>query len=216
MTTFGALPPGTRPTPLIGDTREFSGDPLGFLTRLHREHGDVAAWSLGPRRQEALFHPHDVARVLTGTNTLVRKGFGGGFPRHADLVGTNGLASSEGALWQRQRRIVQPGMHPRRVAGYATTMIRYARDMVDGWHAGEARDLHGDMVRLTRRIAVRTLRPRHGTQRTVWTVAARATVTAAERAVIPWGRLRCGCGRRQAHPDHEPRAPVYTPVGTAW
>ncbi len=157
MTTTAAVPPGTRPTPLIGDLREFSRDALGFMTRLHQEYGDVAAWSLGPRRQVMLFHPDDVATVLTGTNTVVRKGFSEGFPRHADLIGNNGLASSEGALWKRQRRIVQPGVHPRRIAGYTATMTRYAREMVDGWHPGETRDVHRDMVRLTQRIAVRTL-----------------------------------------------------------
>jgi cytochrome P450 len=152
-----ARPPGTRPLPVVGDLREFARDPLTFMTGLHERYGDVAAWSMGPRRQYMLFHPDDVATVLSGTNTVLRKGFSEGFPQHADLIGNNGLAMSEGDLWRRQRKIVQPGMHPKRIAGYTTTMVRYATEMVEGWRPGDVRDVHRDMVRLTQRIAVRTL-----------------------------------------------------------
>lgn len=150
-------PPGTRPLPLVGDLPEFGRDPQAFMAGLHARYGDVAAWSMGPRRQVTLFHPDDVATVLSGTNTVLRKGFSEGFSRYADLIGHNGLEMSEGELWKRQRRIVQPGMHPRRIAGYTTTMVRYAQEAVAGWRPGDVRDIHRDMVRLTQRIAVRTL-----------------------------------------------------------
>lgn len=56
-TTATTSPPGTRPLPVLGDMREFSRDSLGFMTRLHERYGDVAGWSLGPRRQVMFFHP---------------------------------------------------------------------------------------------------------------------------------------------------------------
>ncbi len=79
-------PPGTRPLPVVGDLRESARDPPAFMTRLHERYGDVAAWSMDPRRQVALFHPDDVATVLSATNTVLRKGFSEGFPQHADLM----------------------------------------------------------------------------------------------------------------------------------
>lgn len=95
--------------------------------------------------------------MLTGTNKALRKGFGEGFNQHAEIIGNQGLPMSEGEVWRRQRRIMQPGMYPKRIVGYTTTMVRHATELVDTWRSGGIRDVHQDMVRLTQRIAVRTL-----------------------------------------------------------
>ena len=59
-----ALPPGPRGVPLIGNALEFRRDPLGFLTRAARDHGDIVRLTAG--RQELVFinHPALLESVL--------------------------------------------------------------------------------------------------------------------------------------------------------
>jgi cytochrome P450 len=127
------------------------------MAPLHDEHGDVAGWSLGPRRQVTLFHPDDGANVLSGTGTALRKGFSEGFSKKAGLIGNIVLAMSKGEVWKCQRRIVQPGIHSKLIAGYTTMVVRYAEEMVTGLRPEDLPDLHRNVVQLTQPIAVRTL-----------------------------------------------------------
>src|SRR5262249_19814843 len=68
-----------------------------------------------------------------------------------------GLLTSEGESWLRQRRLSQPAFHRERISSYAQIMTRYSEEMLGSWQAGETREIHGDMMRLTLRIVVRCL-----------------------------------------------------------
>ena len=56
-----------------------------------------------------------------------------------------------------QRRLSQPAFHRERIASYAQIMTSNAEDLLATWKAGEIRDIHQDMMRLTLRIVVRCL-----------------------------------------------------------
>src|SRR5882672_9259495 len=45
----------------------------------------------------------------------------------------NGLVTSDGQFWLRQRRIAQPAFHREKVAGFATVMTKATTDMLDSW-----------------------------------------------------------------------------------
>jgi cytochrome P450 len=66
-----------------------------------------------------------------------------------------GLLTSEGALWQRQRRLVQPLFTRRQVAGYSELMAEEAAAVAGRWdRAAERRavDANAKMVRLALRV----------------------------------------------------------------
>jgi cytochrome P450 len=69
----------------------------------------------------------------------------------------NGLLTSEGEFWRRQRKLVQPAFHQVRIAAYAEVMVSYTKTMLASWKDGQERDIHEAMMRLTLDIVAKTL-----------------------------------------------------------
>ncbi len=68
-----------------------------------------------------------------------------------------GLLTSEGNFWLRQRRLAQPAFHRARIAAYAETMVGYTERLLETWRDGEERDIHEEMMRVTLQIVGKTL-----------------------------------------------------------
>lgn len=71
-----------------------------------------------------------------------------------------GLLTSEGEHWRRQRKLSQPAFHRDKLRGFATTMARCTAQAMDRWeaeHLAQPFDLHEEMMRLTFRIVGLTL-----------------------------------------------------------
>jgi cytochrome P450 len=69
----------------------------------------------------------------------------------------NGLFLSEGEVWLRQRRLVQPAFHRQRVAAYGEVMTAYTVRRLADWKDGDVRDVHAEMMALTQAIVAKTL-----------------------------------------------------------
>lgn len=139
---------------MLGDLRAFGADRLGFLTRLAREHGDVAAFRIGPYRIWQLARPDLVRDVLVTHPDRFRKG---PVLQRARLVLGDGLLTAEGDDHRRHRRVLQAAFHRRRVAGYAAAMVARAAESSGGWRPGKPIDLHAETVRTTLTVAGETL-----------------------------------------------------------
>jgi cytochrome P450 len=103
-----------------------------------------------------LYHPRDIEYVISTNAKNFIKSRNQRSPLFQRLVG-NGLLTSEGDAWKRQRRLAQPAFHRQRINAYAETMATYGERTISTWRDGEVRDLHGDMMRLTLEIVVKTL-----------------------------------------------------------
>jgi cytochrome P450 len=148
------LPPGPRGSLLTGHLAELRRDSLGFYTRCTREFGDFITLRFGWKRVFLINHPDLIERVLVTDARNFTKHFGLRMNRR--LLG-NGLLTSEGDFWLRQRRLIQPAFLRERVAGYGPDMVALADKMVASWRGGETRDIHADMTRLTLEIAAKTM-----------------------------------------------------------
>ncbi len=73
----------------------------------------------------------------------------------------NGLLTSEGDFWRRQRRIAAPAFHHQHLAQAADVMARRARQRVDRWRTpcekGEPLDIAHEMMSLTMEIVAEAL-----------------------------------------------------------
>jgi cytochrome P450 len=140
----------------MGVMQEFNRDSLGFIERCAREYGDVVWMRFLYVPAIFLYHPDDIEYVLSTNpkNFIKSMSLRSNFFKR--LVG-NGLLTSQGEEWRRQRRLSQPAFHRERVATYANVMVDYSQRLTSKWQAGETRDIHRDMMRLTLEIVVRCL-----------------------------------------------------------
>ncbi|GAA5198714.1 cytochrome P450 [Rugosimonospora acidiphila] len=142
--------------------RQMRGDPLGFFTRARRECGVIARLPV-PGRLYLVSDPDAIHRGLTATGRDYAKGQGrsrdpdrAGFQPLQRILG-QGLLTSAGPLWRRQRRLIQPMFHHARIAQYCEVFADLAERTGAGWRDGEVRDVHADMTELTLAIVARTV-----------------------------------------------------------
>ena len=149
--SFPPGPGGSTFAFLFGDRRR---DPLAFFTKLARDYGDVSSVALFNFRTLFINHPDDIEDVLVNKARKFEKGRV--MKANMRLFG-EGLLTSEGDFWLRQRRLAQPAFHRGRIAAYGTTMVEYAERAMRGWKSGEVRDIHEDMMEITLQIVGKTL-----------------------------------------------------------
>ena len=133
-----------------------------FLQRTAARHGHVVQLKLG-RGPVVLLTDPDATRAVLVDERAFPKGMGrgvaGGEPGDTPLraVLGNGLLTSRGEHHRRQRRLIQPAFHHRRVASYADVMVAEAAAMTTAWTDGATVDLHGAFAAATLRVLTRTV-----------------------------------------------------------
>jgi cytochrome P450 len=145
--------------PIIGHLPSSGLARLDILHKLAIELGPVVRFELPFVTAHLLSSPDHVERVLVKEHRLFNKRTRG-YDQLRTFLG-NGLVTSEGDFWLRQRRIAQPAFHKQRIAGFAKTFVRCADELAARWaddaRLGRTIDLHADMMKLTLRIASLTL-----------------------------------------------------------
>jgi cytochrome P450 len=140
--------------PLLGAAPWMLGDPVQFILRSAREHGPLVRIPLGPRTLTLIAHPEDMRRVLQEDHENYLRG------RVVDpirpMLGES-LPTTDGQVWRRKRRIMQPAFNRTRlnnlVGAMATVTARYVNEFREGQRLN-ASDL---MMRLTRDVIVQTM-----------------------------------------------------------
>ncbi|MBK7864857.1 MAG: cytochrome P450 [Archangiaceae bacterium] len=108
-------------------------DPLERWTSIREQHGDVARYRYTGADTYFISSADGVKRVLQdnvgnytkehGSYQMLRRLFG------------NGLLTSEGSFWLRQRRLAQPAFHRQRLAAMAGPMTAAALEVATRWEA---------------------------------------------------------------------------------
>src|SRR5262245_48498369 len=151
-------PPGPRGLPILGMLPAVKRDPTGVFLDAARRFGEVSYLQIGPRNGYLLTNPADVRHVLQDNARNYRKS-----PLYEKLKLSlgNGLLTSEGEFWLRQRRIAQPAFNRQRIAALGSVMAEAAAEAATRWEplaeAGRRVDVAEEMMQLTRTIVVRTL-----------------------------------------------------------
>lgn len=137
--------------------REISEDTIAFVGRRFDAYGDIY---YAPIRGQHLFvtrHPEHFEEVLlTKAKHFEKTSKGLAAQRLRDLLG-NGLVNSEGEMWRRHRRMINPALSRTTIHTYAATMVDFTRERLGGWRAGHTIDVHKEMTELTLRIVTKVL-----------------------------------------------------------
>lgn len=149
--------PGPRGLPWFGSVFPAWRDPLTLFLASRATYGDVVRFKFGPFQYYLVNDPSVVKHVLVDNPkayTKSRNYLG------LKVVLGEGLLTSEGDHWRRQRKLAQPAFHRDKLAGFASQMALATRDMLTRWEAeGSAAPfcVHTEMMRLTFRIVGLTL-----------------------------------------------------------
>lgn len=156
VSPFGyRFPDGPKPKPYIGSTLEMAHAPLEYLTALHARFGKASTIEfLKGARFVVFFTPAAVKYVLTEhPRNFTSREFNDGLRW---LLG-EGLLVLDGETHRRERRLVQPAFHKKRIEQYASIMTEHTDEALAGWRDGETRDIALDLQNLTMRIVAKAL-----------------------------------------------------------
>lgn len=129
---------------------------LPTFLRLARAHPE----SVVPLGQTAFLvhHPEHVKYVLqTNSRNYTRRPM---LEKALPLLG-EGIVTSEGELWQQQRRLLQPAFHRRHMEKLSNTMSALIQEMLNRWAAAaeedQPLDIFTEMKHITMQIVVGTM-----------------------------------------------------------
>jgi cytochrome P450 len=147
-------PPGD---PVVGNAMRFARSPFDFLDTLSAAYADGVvhlSGMAGPGIYVVL-DPTLVQRVLVDDHARYRKPQLR--PELVDPLIGEGLLTSEGDLWRRQRTTLQPAFFTSRLRQFGDTVVDFTRASTDGWTDGAEVDIHRELGVLTVRIISRLL-----------------------------------------------------------
>lgn len=148
---------GTGIMALFRAARTFS-DPLKAMLDLYHKYGDTYTVKVNDVSMLIITRPEHIHAVLVEHADAFHKDADYTDPNQglARFVG-QGLITSDGALWKRQRKLVAPALHARRIMAYGQTMTDYSDAMLNDWKSGEKLDIAHEMMTLTIRIVAKSL-----------------------------------------------------------
>ncbi|MQS10770.1 cytochrome P450 [Streptomyces kaniharaensis] len=151
------VPPGPprRAAPTL--LRRLAGDRLALMRAAATEYGDAVRISVGPKTLHFFNHPDHAKHVLADNAANYHKGIGLIQARRA--LG-DGLLTSEGELWRKQRRMIQPVFQHKRISRLAGAVAEEAAKLVARLRAcegGPPVDLVRELTGLTLGVLGRTL-----------------------------------------------------------
>jgi cytochrome P450 len=150
------LPPLARRQFDVGSTE----DSLDRLVECAADHPDVFRVYAPGRRSDTwvVNNPADIKRILVSNHRNYTKGVG--LDRVAILLG-KGIMTSEGEMWRRQRRMIQPMFHRRVVERYAEMIDELVDARLERWSAyaarGEPIDVTDETSQLTLDVILRAI-----------------------------------------------------------
>ena len=127
-------------------------DPLGYLTRAARKHGDVVHIKIGRKSDFLLNHPDLVRAALLDHENLRRC-----VHRPLRRVLGKGLLTCRGERHKKQRALLQPMFTRERIVALGDVMVGEIKRRTDRWREGATLDMAPEMLELAISIAGKAL-----------------------------------------------------------
>lgn len=145
------VPPGPRATCTL---EEAQSDALAFLEELTGRYGDIVRYSVDGWTATLLNRPDCIKRVLQDNHTNYTKEGTPDFLMLKPMLG-DGLLTTVGRTWIRQRRMTQPAFHRDVIATFGALITGETLAMLERWESrteGVAFEVSDELTQLTTRI----------------------------------------------------------------
>lgn len=142
--------------PLLGILPKFFGqDPYEYLKNIMLERGDFVQLNFGPQPVYLVSNPDYVQRILRDNYPNYRKPslF---YNTGREIVG-DGLVTSSGDLWLRQRRMIQPHLHRKQLEHLFSDMRDAIAEVLDGWELLAANHTEVEIREQMAKISMNTI-----------------------------------------------------------
>ncbi len=147
------IAPGPRGLPWLGNLFEYRQDRLQFLTESRKRYGDVVRYRLAGHLVHLVNHPDDVHAVMVTRMKNYEKA------TNLGAIFGNGIFTSSGELWKKQRRTMQPMFQMEYLVSLIPIMANAAATTIEKWDASTDReiDVEAEMMKLALEIVGRAL-----------------------------------------------------------
>ncbi len=147
------FPPGPRSEGAVSYLQAGQESPLQFLLNLVREHGDIVRYETAYGSTYVVNHPDYITQIFQSDNyqrgSLLK------------MVLGEGLISSEGSYWRRQRRLMHPDFRPQRVNEFGSlitdTVVAALQQWQDIADRRQPVDIAVEMLNLALDIVLKAL-----------------------------------------------------------
>lgn len=139
---------------IFGHLKTYVKDPLAFLQKHQEQFGDIFTFRVANRRLIFINHPNYIRRVLQENHRNYIKSEA--YRKLALLLG-DGLFTSDGDYWRKQRRTIQPAFHRDQIKTYAEVMHNFSMKMVNDWKKKSEIELTAEMTNVTLKIISKTM-----------------------------------------------------------
>ncbi len=156
------LPPGPppvtyEPISLFTHVRRMGRDPTPVIGERFERYGDLYHASFFGRDVFVTRDAELVKQILITQADVFGKPRDGIVARQIRRLLGDGLLMSEGELWRRQRRLIQPAFRRERLLQYAELIITLSEEFVRMQQDGARLDVSRSMMELTLRIVAKAL-----------------------------------------------------------
>ncbi|GHH39550.1 cytochrome P450 [Lentzea cavernae] len=151
-----AVAPGPPRRAALAVLAKMARNRLQVMSSMSARYGDVVRLPLGPKTLNYFNHPDHAKHVLAENAANYVKGIG---LTHARRALGDGLLTSDGDLWRKQRKVIQPVFQAKRMARYGGVIAQEAADTAERLRSfrGETVDIRAEMTELTLRVLGRVL-----------------------------------------------------------
>ncbi len=145
---------------LLGNLSQMIANPFQALCDWQRDYGDLVSFRLATRQFYLFSHPKLIEQALIKQGDIFIKNYHPKKPIGLALVLGQGLVTSQGDVWQRQRRLMQPVFQRSNITTLLPQITTAGNNMLDRWRKlGEDAEvnLSGEMMQLTLEVITQTM-----------------------------------------------------------
>ena len=150
--------PLDRGHPITGHLKEFINDRFTMQMRMMKQMGPIYSFNVGRYHVTYLSKPEYIRHILQENYKNYKKNV---FYDELKIILGQGLVTSEGDFWRKQRKMIQPAFHHKQIEHFSQLMVSSTKRLMTKWDESAIQNstinIDEDMKSLTMEIVAQCL-----------------------------------------------------------